>query len=213
MNNGLDTAYYLHLGYNVIAVEANPTLVAEACNWFRKEIREERLLILNIGIADKECRIPFYVNEKESQWSSFKKEMGSRIETPFHEVMINCFPLTYLMKVYGTPHYCKIDIEGHDELCLDDLLGSFPEYRPEYLSVEADNLGMLDKLQKIGYSQFKLVNQGHMEQRVHNNWHFDTGSSGMFGEDIPGPWCNAETIIEQFNNPQPYCWYDFHAKL
>ena len=30
LNNGDDTAYYLHLGYRVIGVEANPLLVA-AC--------------------------------------------------------------------------------------------------------------------------------------------------------------------------------------
>ncbi len=38
MNNGDDTAFYLAKGYNVVAVEANPHLVAAARVRFAKDI-------------------------------------------------------------------------------------------------------------------------------------------------------------------------------
>ena len=54
MNNGDDTAYYLSLGFRTVAIEANPELVEQAKARFAREIASGRLIILNIGIADRE---------------------------------------------------------------------------------------------------------------------------------------------------------------
>ena len=51
MNDGSDTAYYLHCGCRVIAIEANPQLVAAANLRFSHEIAEGMLAVLNLGIA------------------------------------------------------------------------------------------------------------------------------------------------------------------
>ena len=37
MNNGDDTAYYLHLGYRVVAIDADPTLIERAKLRFEQE--------------------------------------------------------------------------------------------------------------------------------------------------------------------------------
>ena len=42
-NNGDDTAYYLEKGFNVVAVEANPSLCATLASRFAAEIRDGRL--------------------------------------------------------------------------------------------------------------------------------------------------------------------------
>ena len=49
MNNGDDTAYFLHQGYRVLAIEANPVLARQAEGRFEKETREGRLIVLNVG--------------------------------------------------------------------------------------------------------------------------------------------------------------------
>jgi hypothetical protein len=54
MNNGDDTAYYLSLGFRTVAIEANPELVKQAKARFAREVASGRLIILNIGIADRE---------------------------------------------------------------------------------------------------------------------------------------------------------------
>ena len=40
MNDGDDTAYYLHEGYRVVAVEVDPTLIEQARERFAGPIRE-----------------------------------------------------------------------------------------------------------------------------------------------------------------------------
>jgi FkbM family methyltransferase len=77
MNDGSDTAYYLHCGYRVIAIEANPQLVAAAKRRFAREIAEGKLAVLNVGIAPQEGIADFYVASNH-QWSSFSKEVASR---------------------------------------------------------------------------------------------------------------------------------------
>ena len=47
MYDGTDTAYYLSMGFRVLAVEANPALVAQAAERFEREIRDGRLTILH----------------------------------------------------------------------------------------------------------------------------------------------------------------------
>ncbi|HND96630.1 MAG TPA: hypothetical protein PLH49_12755, partial [Chitinophagaceae bacterium] len=50
MHIGQDTCHFLKMGYNVIAVEANPDLVIQNRKKFRKEIEKGQLIILNVGI-------------------------------------------------------------------------------------------------------------------------------------------------------------------
>ena len=53
MHDGSDTAYYLRKGFRVVAVEANPELVAAGQSRFRAEIAEGRLTIVNKAIAEQ----------------------------------------------------------------------------------------------------------------------------------------------------------------
>ena len=77
MNNGDDTAYYLSLGFRTVAIEANPELVKYAKARFAREIASRRLIILNIGIADQEGELPFWICETNSRWSSFDRAYAS----------------------------------------------------------------------------------------------------------------------------------------
>jgi len=51
MHNGDDTAYYLHKGFRVIAIEANPALAKRGEQRFAAALAAGRLKILNVGIA------------------------------------------------------------------------------------------------------------------------------------------------------------------
>jgi hypothetical protein len=54
MHNGDDTNYYLHRGFNVLSIEAAPTIVQHAKDRFSEYIQKGKLEILNIAIADTE---------------------------------------------------------------------------------------------------------------------------------------------------------------
>ena len=158
MNNGDDTAYYLHRGYDVLAVEANPHLVERVQVRFQQEIKQGRLVILNVGIAEEEGIIPFWICDTISEWSSFHRNIASRDNSPHHQVPVACRRFDSIIEEFGVPYYLKVDIEGNDKLCMDGLRR---ESLPEYVSVEAADLTQVDLLAGLGYRRFKCISQFH----------------------------------------------------
>ena len=73
MNTGQDTQYYLALGYRVLAVEAEPTLVAAARQRFAPEISAGRLKIVHCAIAEQEGTIPFWVFPDRNGWNTMDR--------------------------------------------------------------------------------------------------------------------------------------------
>ena len=64
-HKGEDTLFYLLKGYRVIAVDADPDLINEWQNIFKKYIENGKLLLLNYVISDtNDVQIPFGVQLK-----------------------------------------------------------------------------------------------------------------------------------------------------
>ena len=231
MHMGQDTAFYLKNGYHVVAVEANPLLVKENELKFRHAIKDKRLVILNRGISDKEGSMIFYVNKRLSEWSSFDKAIGTRNNTPYEEIEVSCLTTEQLFQEYGIPFYLKIDIEGHDHFCIDDIdpMGD----KPVYVSCEATDIKLLELLKDKGYTRFKLIGQGNnfkpIDLKQESQWHFPKyrvitngikmrvqdilpfrykySSSGPFGEDSKGTWYGYEEIKQRY-----LAYYQFDKK-
>lgn len=156
MCGGWDTEYYLRKGYRVVAIDADPALCERARERFSGAVEEGQLTIVNTGISDREETLVFYRNLTKPAMSSFRPELG-KVGGAFEEFPVPCRPLAELIEEHGIPYYMKIDIEGFDEIALRSLA---PEHAPAYLSVElsySDHI--LEKLQELGYSSFKLINQ------------------------------------------------------
>jgi FkbM family methyltransferase len=156
MNNGDDTAYYLALGFRVIAIEANPELVAKAKFRFLREITAGRLSVLNLGIAPREGQLPFWICETNTRWSSFDRSFASWGDSPTHQIKVPCVRFESIIRQYGVPFFCKIDIQGNDYLCLE---GFHPHEVPPFISIEATDSQWLDLLHALGYSRFKCISQ------------------------------------------------------
>jgi FkbM family methyltransferase len=168
MHNGDDTAFYLHQGYRVVAIEANPAFVEPAKRRFEQEIREGRLTLLNIGIGEKAGHADFWICDDNSVWSSFDRSVASRDGSRHHALKVQTATFREILDDYGVPHYLKIDIEGYDALCVQNLSG-MPT--PKYISLEAqciadpsdlteaELLTTLDLLRDTGYRRFKLISQ------------------------------------------------------
>ncbi len=223
MHKGEDTKYYLQKGYRVVAVEANPALVAQVSAELKSYIEAKKLIIINIGIAEKESSMTFYRNDHELEWSSFDKEIGTRDNTPYTEMQIPCRTSTSIFEEFGIPYYLKIDIEGYDPICINGIESS--KNAPAYISCEASSLECLEALVAKGYTQFKLINQARnftafdlaTEKSGLNNifqhkWNrakirlqkflpfkYNFGTSGPFGEDTPGQWMDANYIRNAYN--------------
>lgn len=160
MHIGQDTVNYLKEGFRVVAVEANPLLAAQNSEKFKKYIDDGSLIILNVGISEKEGILPFYINKKTSEWSSFSFDLGTRNNTPYEVKNIPCVTTASLFEKYGFPHYLKVDIEGYDYLCINDLPVVNPPNCVKYVSCEATEVSLIDTLHQKGYTKFKLLHQG-----------------------------------------------------
>ncbi|RWP25298.1 MAG: FkbM family methyltransferase [Mesorhizobium sp.] len=213
MNNGDDTAYYLHRGFRVVAIEADPNLCKGAVSRFGKELESGRLQIVNIGIAAKPGVSDFWICEAHSVWNSFDRTISSRNGLPYHRIQVPCQTFGWVLEQCGVPFYLKVDIEGNDFLCIEALQDRAD--LPAYVSVELGDLDQfVTKLSALGYREFKCVSQFHFlplqlpptpEQlaleagdtstlRRTRDWVFPEGASGPFGEDTLGRWLDQDEV-------------------
>jgi FkbM family methyltransferase len=178
MHNGNDTAFYLHQGFRVIAIDADPRAVDAAKQRFRSELASERLKILNVGIAETAGRRTFWICDGHSAWNSFFQKIASREEQKHHAIEVETRPFSDILDESGVPFYLKIDIEGNDYLCIRDLAGRL---LPPFISVEAENTGdnedlsetealaNLTLLHDAGYRRFKLISQYDFTPEVYSD--------------------------------------------
>ncbi|HLJ87010.1 MAG TPA: FkbM family methyltransferase [Candidatus Angelobacter sp.] len=177
MHNGDDTAYYLHQGYRVVAIEADPVLAREANVLFAEQVRSGQLTILNVGIAPEptaECKAgdcnskEFWICDDNRLWNSFDRGIASRNGSRHHAIEIATQRFSSILKSYEVPFYLKVDIEGCDHLCVQELAGG---PLPMFISVESEcaddsrrlseeaSLQTLQLLHEVGYRRFKLISQ------------------------------------------------------
>lgn len=221
--NGDDSAYYLHKGYRVVGIEANPLLIPALRKRFAAEIDQGRYELLNVGIAQTEGEAEFWICDDWPEWSSFDRAVAGRNGSRHHSVAVKTCRFATILERFGTGTYCKVDIEGNDNLCLDDMS---PAARPTYLSVEIGSAEpQVRRLQELGYTRFKLISQTTFRQpgtaitalktripasvarlitraearlarfQPEPGWRFRYGSSGPFGEDTHGPWRTADQVL------------------
>jgi hypothetical protein len=127
------------------------------------------------------------------------------------EEKVRTIRLDTLIKRFGMPYYLKIDIEGTDLLAIKQIAG-MPEI-PKFLSLESEKrswkklLEECSVLKGMGYSKFKVIDQLHInEQKCPGNplegkyarHSFKEGSSGLFGNEIPGDWMSFGECIKMY---------------
>ena len=88
LHDGNDTAYYLGLGFHVVAIEANPALAHAAARRFARQTASGRLQIVNVGIAATSGVARFWVCDDHSDWSSFDRAFASRNGSAHHAIEI-----------------------------------------------------------------------------------------------------------------------------
>lgn len=236
---GDDTNFYLKKGFRVVAVEANPALAKAGEARFADAIADGRLALLNVGISDGVGERPFYVNRTNADWSSFLEDAGGR-GGDYEVVSVMQSDLTSIVRDYGTPYYIKIDIEGHDDLCIREL-EQWREY-PKFVSVEGTVLDFFPRMAALGYRRFKVISQLHHQHarmqfpplEGEYVWEQTTGfSSGPFGDETYGRWMTLEEVeaewalvnarrfdetvaVREWGLPVAHmanAWFDLHARL
>ena len=119
--------------------------------------------------------------------------------------------LADIMKEHGIPRYCKIDIEGNDLEALASL-DSVSE-PPQLVSIESDKTSWtslikeFETFERLGYRKYKIVDQSLISMQKcpsiakegkFVDWQFEDGSSGLFGNELPGTWLSALEAVEVY---------------
>ena len=202
LNNGDDTALLLMHGYRVIAVEADPRYIRHATARFASALADGRLSLANVALPMKKTgkQLSFFVNQHYGEWSSFDARTGCRVkqwattrESAQHPdncvaIPINTTRCRDLFHTYGVPKILKVDVEGAETTCINDLRHF--RRRPAYIIQEALHPNSVhwnrstSILDSLGYSSFKWVNQ-HEFMGV---WGRSSGPLGEFSLDCERRW-------------------------
>src|SRR5437867_12659470 len=78
MHIGEDTAYYLARGYRVVAVEANPRLIDDACRRFVEAIEAGRPELVHAGVAERAAGPLTFHLSRRTIWSSLDRTLAER---------------------------------------------------------------------------------------------------------------------------------------
>jgi len=198
-NRGQNLNYYLRMADFVIAIEANPVLCKVIAETYKKEIAQGKLFIEQVAVSPvQQQKSDFFIHKSMhvlSTSSPPKNRMGSYTRISVKSKLASQIIYEYAKGL--DPWYCKFDLEGLDHLILTELFSC--GIRPKYISAEAHNLKSLSAITLVDeYSRFKTVSCKSVKtfSYLFNNEYnrFDHDSAGPFGEDIPGPWFNAEAI-------------------
>ena len=176
MHKGEDLEFYLSEGAKIVSVDADPLLIEMAKRKFDKYIKSNQLILINKVLSDIDGQELTFNISNNSVWNSLNSGIAGRNDGSVMEIKVQSTTLTALMQVYGVPYYCKIDIEGMDDVCLKSIKTS--NVKPEFISVETeclpekkqateeDFLSTLYSLKSLGYSRFQLIDQATLQQLV-----------------------------------------------
>jgi FkbM family methyltransferase len=204
MHQGEDTDFYLAKGFRVVAIDAMSEYCDAAAARFAGQLERRDLTIINGAISDSPGPVTFYVSPK-SDWGTIRPAFAERNTRlgypPVEAIEVDSVSLSDVLRTHGVPYFMKIDIEGADAVCLAALHRAAE--RPRYLSLESSKtswrelVAEFDALQRMGYTRFKVIGQHRVPKQTCPNpsregnyvpRRFARGSSGMFGEELPGHW-------------------------
>lgn len=154
-NKGNRTVIFLELGAKVVAVEPQKECYAYLQKKFGNKIE-----LITKGLGEKESTEKLYVSDSSLISSFSKNHVDMMQEDRFKganwdkTVDIEMTTLDVLIDKYGTPAFCKIDVEGYEYDVLKGLSKplnalSLEYIVPENTQVLVDCINHLNKLGKI----------------------------------------------------------------
>lgn len=167
---GNRTEIFLELGAKVVAVEPQESCIDDLRQKFNKE---PRLILVKKGLSDKEGELTLYICEGANTISTFSDEWKrgrfSNCKWNKHE-LVPVTTLENLIKEFGLPVFCKIDVEGFEFQVLKGLSRPLPyisfEFTREYFN---DAESCINHLLSLGYVEFNS-SLGESMQMLFQTW-------------------------------------------
>lgn len=157
---GNQLAAWTKLGAKVVALEPQPQMM----NYLQKRYGEHPEVILRQNAAGASvCQTQMYISTRNPTVTSLSKSWINKVrqDPSFAKVdwdrqmTIDVTTLDQLIKEYGLPKLCKIDVEGYEPQVLRGLSYPIPllsfEYIPANISLAKESLL---EIQRIGHYRF-----------------------------------------------------------
>lgn len=158
-NLGERTKVFRGLHATVIAIE--PT---NYCSNYLKELfsDDDKVIVLPVALGEKEDTGEIKVNEKLPVLSTMSKKWTteSRFSKDYQWGKTEIISITTLDKLivqYGTPAFCKIDVEGFELQVLKGLSARIPMLSFEFLNEFMDDIvECVNAISQLGEAQFNF---------------------------------------------------------
>lgn len=161
-NMGRKTDIYLACGVSrVICIEPQPKCIAHLRD---KYIGDSRVVIIPKGLSNSEgtidlmlCSKAHFIATCSTDWT----RKGSFADHGYiwdSKVTVSTTTLDDIIKKYGVPQFCKIDVENFEPEVLAGLSQPIPMISFEYHEEYRDNIERcLTRLSELGYKKFNFA--------------------------------------------------------
>jgi len=154
-HKGNKTEIFLRIGAKVVAVEPQEDCIDYMRQKFRKT---SRLILVNKGLSDKEGELNLYICEDANTISTFSDNWKTGRFSNYKwnkSRLCSVTTLDNLIKKFGLPVFCKIDVEGFEFKVLKGLSQPIPyisfEFTREFYN---DAKSCITHLLSLGHVRF-----------------------------------------------------------
>lgn len=155
-NVGDFTNLFLELGAEVISVDPQPSSVKALQ---KKFLDNDRVTIIDKGLASEEGNLIFFVSSKSHPTSTFSEKMKEKSRYNHRKwdktIKVSVTTLDKLTANYGNPKFCKIDVEGFEPQVIQGLKKPIPFISFEFLGEFFENItSCVNYLVNLGSPRF-----------------------------------------------------------
>lgn len=148
------------LGATIVAIEPQPKLfkflLKRYGNW-------KNVTLVETAVSEKEETLTLFHNTRNPSLSSVDKTwVDEKKKDPMwgkyvwdDEIQVQAYTLDQLIAKYGTPDFCKIDVEGAEYKVLAGLSTPLKCISFEYLTIDKErSLRCIDRLEELGSYEY-----------------------------------------------------------
>ncbi len=194
-HKGNRSEIFSKLGAKVVAVEPQEYYA----EYLREKFKTDKnVIVVNKGVSDKEGELPLFICEMDTTLSTFstKWKVGRFSGHKWNKCkIVKVTTIDDLIKKYGLPKFCKIDVEGFEQQVIKGITSHIPflsfEFTKENIN---DTKFCMEHLQSLGYISF--------------NFSLGEEMNMMFKD-----WISAEDLLRNFSLIKDnFLWGDIYAR-